>query len=82
MSEIDFAFQNVVTISEAAALGIYSKSHLVLLCEMGAVLGRKSGKFWLIWLPSLNDYVKNQQTNGQKRQSSIGCPESKNAANA
>ncbi len=56
-----------VTVSEAAALSIYSREHVSYLIRKGLVNAQRRGAIWLVDLESLKQYEEKMTTLGSKK---------------
>jgi excisionase family DNA binding protein len=60
------SFSDYISTREASERYGISPSHLTRLLKSGAVKGKKIGHDWLVYEPSLKEFIKNRPRPGPK----------------
>lgn len=58
--------QNVMSAQEAGSRYGYTAHHIRLLADSGQIIGRKSGNRWIIYGPSVEDYIRRRIDGGKR----------------
>ena len=55
------------SVREVACEFGYSTGHILDLCNSGRILARKSDRVWIIYKPSMKEYLESRYKNYRKR---------------